>query len=103
MSDQLPPNPLGKQEIVIVDDAFPSDENEVALSEVSAEYVQNLDCCQSEKDYPDGCQILTIQTDDGGGGKFFRIKTGEAGWAFDSVDNFVKILNDFKQRIKCES
>lgn len=95
-------NPLGKEEFKIVDDLYPS-LDEVALSKVSAEYTQNLDCCQSEREYPDSCQILTIETDDGGGGKFFRIKTGNAGWSFDNVDAFVKILNDFKQRIKCES
>lgn len=101
---ELPPNPLGKHEIVIVDDIFPSDDGyEVALSEMSAKYVQNLDCCQSDTDYPNDCQILTIETDNGGGGKFFRLRTGEAGWSFDEVEDFVTILNDFKQRIKCES
>lgn len=99
-------NPLfSTEEIVIIDSCYPSDDaKEVALSRVSAEYVQDLDCCQATSDYSDAIwQTLTIETDDGGGGKFFRIKTGEAGWAFDKVEDFVKILNDFKQRIKCES
>lgn len=103
---ELPPNPLVKKEkITIIDDCFPSsdDYDEVALAKVSAEYIQNLDCCQSESDYPEDCQTLFIETDDGGGGKFLRIKTGESGWSLDSVEDFVKILNDFKQRTKCES
>lgn len=89
--------------VKIVDDSYPLDSNCVALSQVSAEYVQQLDCCQSEKDHPDECQILKITTDDGGGGKFLRIKTGEAGWSFSHPDDLVDILNDFIKRLKCES
>lgn len=89
--------------IKVVDDIFPSDDNCVALSKVTAEYIQSLDCCQSEKDHPDGCQILTVTTDDGGGGKFIRIKTGEAGWSFSRTEDLVDILTDFIKRLQCES
>lgn len=87
----------------LVDSEFPNASNEVSVSKITIEYVQNLDCCQSEKDYPEGVQILTVTTDDGGGGKFIRFNTGEAGWSIDNIEDVVKILSDFKQRITCES
>ncbi len=86
----------------IVNDMFPPDSGSVALSKMTIEYVQDLDCCQSEKDYPEDCQILTVTTDDGGGGKFLRIKTNEAGWSINNIDEFVSILTDFKNRLECE-
>lgn len=90
----------------IVDELFPPEgTQDVALSKVTIEYVQNLDCCQSAKDYPEEIQKLTLTTDDGGGGKFIRITTDISGWSIDSdsIEDFLKILSDFKQRIKCES
>ena len=89
--------------IKIIDDAFPLDEDCVALSKLTAEYVQPLDNCQSEDEHPDGCQTLTVTTDDGGGGKFIRIKTGEAGWSFSHNDDIADILTDFIKRLQCES
>lgn len=90
--------------MTIVDDNFPPEGSEcIALSKMTVEYVQDLDCCQSEHKYPDGCQTLTITTDDGGGGKFLRINTGSAGWSIGNIDELVDLLNDFKQRLKCES
>ena len=52
----------------LADNEFPNLLNEISVSKVTIEYVQDLDCCQSEKDYPEGVQILTVTTDDGGGG-----------------------------------
>lgn len=89
--------------IKTIDDVFPTVEDYVALSKLTAEYVQPLDNCQSEDKHPDGCQILTVTTDDGGGGKFIRIKTGEAGWSFSHNDDVADILNDFIKRLQCES
>lgn len=90
--------------MTIVDDNFPPEGSEcIALSKMTIEYVQDLDCCQSEHEYPDCCQTLTITTDDGGGGKFLRICTGSAGWSINNIDELVDLLNDFKQRLKCES
>lgn len=89
--------------IKIIDDAFPLDEDCVALSKLTAKYVQPLDNCQSEDEHPDGCQTLTVTTDDDGGGKFIRIKTGEAGWSISNVEELVGILNDFIKRLQCES
>lgn len=90
--------------MTIVDDNFPPENSEcVALSKMTIEYVQDLDCCQSEHEYPDGYQTLTVTTDDGGGGKFLRIYTGSAGWSISNIDELVDLLNDFKRRLKCES
>lgn len=87
----------------LVTTEFPNTADEVSVSKVTVKYVQDLDCCQSEEDYPEGIQILTITTDDGGGGKFIRLKTGESGWSLDSIEDIIKILSDFKQRTTCES
>ena len=87
----------------LVTTEFPNTADEVSVSKVTVEYVQDLDCCQSEKDYPEGIQTLTVTTDDGGGGKFIRFNTGESGWSLDSIEDIIKILSDFKQRTTCES
>ncbi len=84
----------------IVDD-YSSLDN-IQLEKVSATYTQELDCCQSEKDHPDECQILTLETDDGGGGKFIRFKTGEAGWSISDIEELELVINDFKKRYSCE-
>lgn len=90
--------------MTIVDDNFPPENSEcIALSKMTIEYVQDLDCCQSEHEYPDCCQTLTVTTDDGGGGKFLRIYTGSTGWSISNIDELVDLLNDFKRRLKCES
>ena len=87
----------------LVDTEFPNEANEVSVSKITIEYVQELDSCQSEQDYPEGIQVLTVTTDDAGGGKFIIFHTGKAGWSIDQIDDVVKILSDFKQRITCES
>lgn len=84
-------------------DNWVSRDDSVALTKLTIEYTQELDCCQLEKDHPDCCQILTVTTDDGGGGKFLRINTGEAGWSISDIDELVDLLSDFKRRLKCES
>ena len=90
--------------MTIVDDNFPPEDSEcIALSKMTIEYVQDLDCCQSEHEYTDCCQTLTITTDAGGGGKFLSICTGSAGWSISNINELVDLLNDFKQRLKCES
>lgn len=86
----------------IVDNILPG-EGEVNLDKITIEYTQPLDCCQSEDEYSDPCQILTLSTYNGGGGKFIRINTNEAGWSINDIDEMVDILSDFKQRYMCES
>jgi hypothetical protein len=78
------------------------DGDDVALSEITITYRQEVDCCQSENDYDEGCQSLIISTHDGGGGKFLRINTGEAGWSFNNSQDLIDIITDFEKRIKCE-
>lgn len=85
-----------------VDASYPDCSDDIAVAKISVEYVQELDCCQSSQEYPDDCQIITFTSDDGGGGKFIRFKTGEAGWSIDDIDELITLVNDFKQRLKCE-
>lgn len=84
----------------ITNEVLPSKDGEIAIYKTKIEYCQNLDCCQLESDHPDGYQILTVETDDGGGGKFIRINTNSAGWSFDNPDDLLLVINDFKSR--CE-
>ena len=84
----------------IVNDSVPIDEGTaVALSKMTIEYTADLDCCQSEKEYPEGVQTLTVETDDGGGGKFLRIHTGKAGWSINNTTELIDVLNDFNSRL----
>lgn len=82
----------------IVDDPFTEHEGEVGIYQVKIEYTQPLDCCQSE--HYDCTQRLICETADGGGGKFLRFYTGEAGWSldFDNLNELIELLNDFKRR-----
>lgn len=60
-------------------------------------YEQDMDCCDGESD---GCQTLTVQTQDGGGGNYIILKTDR--WAIDKddIDKFCSelknILNDME-------
>jgi len=46
-------------------------------------------------------QTLEISTEDAGGWHYYVIKSDR--WAFDSLDELIKILNDFEQRLKLET
>ena len=78
----------------IITDGCPSDE-QVMLEEMSCRYYQNPDCCSGEDDF----QEITITTKDGGGGKFFNLKTNEEGWSFSEIDEIVKVIEDFIIRL----
>ena len=79
----------------IILDNFPGD-NQVQLESMSATYIQQADCCSSDNDI----QELTIETRDGGGGKFFNIKTNEHGWSIEPDNNELdQIISDFKKRL----
>ena len=41
-------------------------------------------------------QYLTIKTDNGGGGDFYVIETKR--WAFDTVEEIIELLNQFKEK-----
>ena len=83
---------------MITDDYSNSDS--VTLDKVIAIYTQELDCCQSAKDYPEDVQRITFETEDGGGGKFVRFKTDESGWSLDSVDSLIELYKDFEKRFQ---
>ena len=53
-------------------------------------YTQEVDCCTTEEQY------LTIKTDNGGGGDFYVIETKR--WAFDTVEEIIELLNQFKEK-----
>ena len=52
------------------------------------QYEQDADCCD-----PNGpSQFITIKQEDGGGGPFWIIETER--WAFESIEELVKVLRD---------
>lgn len=66
---------------------------DVEVSQASITYIQEPDNCSSAEEY----QRLKIHIEDAGGGKFIVLNTDR--WAIDSIDDFITILQDFKQRI----
>lgn len=68
--------------------------NSIEIIEMKATYSQEQDSCSSE---PFG-NYLQIETQDGGGGIYYVIKTER--WAFDDIDELIVTLEDFKKRIK---
>ncbi len=69
---------------------FPSSEQPVAVNKVSVEYTQ-------ESDNSDGLQFLEVSTEDTGGGVYYVLKTKR--WAFDNLNDLIKVLNDFEKRL----
>ena len=55
-------------------------------------YYQESDVCNKT----DSGQVLHVSMVDGGGGKYFVIKTKR--WAFDSIEELVKTLQDAAKR-----
>ncbi len=74
---------------------FPTKKNKITLYSLSAEYIQDQDCCDSSEE---STQSLTITTQDGGGGFFYTIETKR--WAIDDIEEFNSILEDFNKRIE---
>jgi hypothetical protein len=68
-------------------------DEEIAISDIQAIYVQKSDSNDDNE-----FQELKIRTQDSGGGNYFAIKTER--WSFDDVDELIKVLKDFKNRIK---
>lgn len=71
---------------------LPDSSNNVTLDILSAEYIQESDCCSTADEY----QTLKLYTADGGGGVYIIMETKR--WAFENVDEIVKVLNDFLKR-----
>lgn len=72
------------------------DDNQVLLDSITCTYIQNPDNTESRDNDEDVCQELILSTRDGGGGKYINIKTNS--WSINSPEDFLTILNDFKNR-----
>ena len=72
------------------------DDNQVLLDNITCTYIQNPDNTESRGNDDDVCQELILSTRDGGGGKYINIKTNS--WSINSPEDFLTILNDFKNR-----
>ena len=70
---------------------FPSSEQPFAVNKLSVEYTQKADS-NSE-----GLQLLEVSTEDAGGGVYYVLKTER--WAFDNLNEVIKVLNDFEKRL----
>jgi hypothetical protein len=55
-------------------------------------FVQENDCMVNS----DLGQFLNIYTEDGGGGDYYVMDTER--WAFDSIDDLIEVLNQFKEK-----
>ena len=55
-------------------------------------FTQENDCMESS----DLGQYLNIHTEDGGGGDYYVMDTER--WAFDSIDELIEVLNQFKEK-----
>lgn len=66
----------------------------VKIEETLCCYSQESDSCADS----DVLQFLHIKTQDAGDGKYFVIETER--WAFDKIEDLIKVLRDFENRIK---
>ena len=80
---------------VIITKGWPNDD-QVLLDSITCTYIQNPDNTESRINDDDVCQELILSTRDGGGGKYINIKTNS--WSINSPEDFLTILNDFKNR-----
>lgn len=78
---------MGDQKIGML----PSPEQPVSVNKVSVEYTQETDANSR------GIQFLDVSTEDGGGGVYYVLKTER--WAFDDINDLIKILTDFEKRL----
>ena len=67
---------------------------EVAVDDVSVQYVQASDCTEEE----DGTQTITISTRNNGVSRFLHLKTGSEGWSFSDIEELEALIEDFKKR-----
>jgi hypothetical protein len=52
----------------------------------------------SSMDSSDGLQFIELSTEDAGAGVYYVLKTDR--WAVDNLSDLVKVIDDFKKRIK---
>ena len=78
----------------------------VNLTKMSCTYVQEADCEEDDRD--DKMQVLTLETEDGGGGPFIRMSIGRDDpmdsqyWSVSSIDDLKEIFDDFNERLGYE-
>lgn len=84
-----------KTKFEVITKDWPND-NQVLLDSITCTYIQNPDNTESRGNDDDVCQELSLSTRDGGGGKYINIKTNS--WSINSPEEFLTILNDFKNR-----
>lgn len=65
---------------------------EIVLDGISATYCQESDSC-----VPEEVQELRIFTENVGGGSYYVIETDR--WAFNDIEDLIRVLNDFKKRM----
>lgn len=63
---------------------------EIHIEKMKVDYSQK--CDQTSEHW----QVLSIETEDNGGGAYFVIKTER--WAFDKIQELIDTLEDFKRR-----
>lgn len=63
-----------------------------SLHKLTAEYIQDAD---NYKSNGSNSNILKVGTEPGG---YFYISTER--WAFDTIDELINVLNDFKNKVK---
>ena len=83
--------PEGNAINTLLSAGFPSSEQPVAVNKVVVEYTQEADSNSSN------LQFLEISTEDAGGGIYYVFKTER--WAFDNINDLIKVLNDFEKRL----
>lgn len=71
---------------------FHYEDEQIGVDDVSIQYVQKEDCTE-DTDEP---QVLIISSRNNGCARFINIKTNN--WSIEDIDEFVKVLKDFKRR-----
>ena len=83
---------MGRQEI----EKISVETEKVVLEEMTIKYSQEQDCTKSGD-----LQTIEIKTQDGGGGKYFVIKTSR--WAINDSKDLDMLIKDFQNRLNVKS
>lgn len=70
-------------------------EQEVAISDSTMTYSQKQDDCSENLE---DLQYLKVSTANSGAGTYYVLETER--WAINDIDELIKVLKDFKNRIK---
>lgn len=80
----------------ILSDEFPKESSgDVGLYSMKVEYTQDADSCNPTKE---DIHTLTVWTENSGAGSYIVFKTDRWAVDMDSIDEIVKVLQDFKTR-----